>query len=130
MDAVRTADVIPPLNDFEEKHAPDLLFLEGNRDLLQEGLRVSVVGSRKPSEGGIKRAAVFCRALVRKNIIVVSGLAQGIDTVAHQTALQQGGRTIAVLGTPLSQAYPASNKHLLDQIKRYHLAVSQFPEGY
>ena len=63
-------------------------------------------------------------------IAVVSGLAEGIDTVAHETAIEKGGKTIAVLGTPLSQAYPANNKALLEKIKSDHLAISQFPEGY
>ena len=61
---------------------------------------------------------------------IISGLAEGIDTVAHRTAIEEGGRTIAVLGTPLSKAYPATNAGLLEEIKRDHLAISQFPEGY
>lgn len=130
MEAFRTQDLIRPLNDFENKHAPEMLFLEGDRSLLVEGLRVSVVGSRKPSEDGIRRARAFTAALVRNNIIVVSGLAEGIDTIAHETAIREGGKTIAVLGTPLSQANPTSNRNLLNTIKRGHLAISQFPEGY
>ncbi|MBS0251553.1 MAG: DNA-processing protein DprA, partial [Proteobacteria bacterium] len=103
---------------------------EGDLSLLTQGVRVSVVGSRKVSPKGAQRAQAFSEALVRHGIIVVSGLAEGVDTVAHESAIAAGGRTIAVLGTPLSQAFPARNKTLLETIKRGHLAVSQFPEGY
>lgn len=116
-------------SDFEKKNAPSELFLAGDFALLTQGSRVSVVGSRKASNAGVQRAKIFTEALVKRNIIVVSGLAQGVDTVAHETAIKNGGRTIAVLGTPLNQAYPISNKQLLKTIKKDHLAISQFYEG-
>ena len=109
---VKTDDILGPLNDFERKHAPEELFIEGDKALLTEGVRVSVVGSRKASEAGVRRAKAFTQALVRHDITVVSGLADGIDTVAHGTAIAEGGKTIAVLGTPLDKAYPAKNKEL------------------
>ena len=117
-------------SDAEKRHLPKELFLEGREDLLFQRRRVSVVGSRSASIDGLKRARIVARTLVCHDIIVVSGLAKGIDTVAHQAAIEAGGNTIAVLGTPLSRAYPKENKGLLDTIKRAHLAVSQFPEGY
>ena len=122
--------MLGPLNDVEQKNAPKELFICGDADLLREGVRVSVVGSRKPSDAGVRRARVFCKALVGHDITVVSGLAEGIDTIAHETAISAGGKTIAVLGTPLDKCYPARNRPLLEQIKRDHLALSQFPEGY
>jgi DNA processing protein len=61
--------------------------------------------------------------------VIVSGLAEGIDAVAHRTAIEQGGRTIAVVGTPLDRAYPASHAELQAVIARDHLLVSQFPVG-
>jgi DNA processing protein len=82
------------------------------------------------SDEGVSRAKAFAQALVSHNITVVSGLAEGVDTVAHETAIASGGRTIAVLGTPLDKTYPTKNKALLETIKRDHLAISQFPEGY
>lgn len=127
---IRTDKLLWPLSEFETKNAPKELYLEGDTALLTEGQRVAIVGSRKATPEGIARARSFTRALVEHGITVVSGLAEGIDTVAHETAIECGGRTIAVLGTPLSQAYPAKNKTLLEHIKRDHLAVSQFPEGY
>ena len=118
------------LNDTERKYAPDQLFMEGDESLLIEGMKVSVVGSRKASDKGLKRAELFAQALVDRGITVVSGLAEGIDTAAHTAAINAGGRTIAVLGTPLSKAYPAKNRSLLDEIKTNHLAISQYPEGH
>lgn len=118
------------LNDIERKHVPDSLYTLGDTALLAAGRRVSVVGSRKPSEDGIRRARALVKELISHNIIVVSGLAEGIDTVAHQTAMAGGGRTIAVLGGPLDNIYPAKNRELFAQIAREHLAISQFPSGY
>uniref|UniRef100_A4X0S0 SMF family protein n=1 Tax=Cereibacter sphaeroides (strain ATCC 17025 / ATH 2.4.3) TaxID=349102 RepID=A4X0S0_CERS5 len=128
--AFRTDEVLGFLGPFEKKNAPEALYMAGDAALLKTGTRVAVVGSRKSSENGEKRARALVRALVEQGITVVSGLAEGIDTVAHETAIEAGGRTIAVLGTPLSQAYPAKNRRLLDIIKKDHLAISQFPEGY
>lgn len=116
--------------DLEKKYAPQNLFIEGDTSLLHGGLKVSIVGSRKPSERGIHDAKCIAKTLVEHGVIVVSGLAEGIDTVAHETTIQNDGKTIAVLGTPLDMPYPAKNAGLLSIIKRHHLAVSQFPKGY
>lgn len=118
-----------PFNEVEQKHAPAELFLAGNADLLRAGPRVAIVGSRKASREGLLRAAKLARILVEHGIIVVSGLAEGIDTAAHEATLAAGGRTIAVLGTPLDDCFPAANRALQQRIMREHLAVSQFPSG-
>ena len=118
------------LSAHEQKYAPDKLYLDGDEKLLSQGLRVSVVGSRKVSESGASRARAVTKALVRHGFVVVSGLAEGVDTIAHKTAIESGGRTIAVLGTELSKCYPKTNQLLLETIKRNHLAISQFAEGY
>jgi len=60
---------------------------------------------------------------------VLSGLAKGVDTVAHETAISCGGRTVAVIGTPLNKFYPVENRALQQQLMREHLVVSQFAEG-
>lgn len=127
---VNTEEFLGPFNDIEKRNAPKELFLEGDKTLLKKGLRVAIVGSRKVSEAGVKRTQILVKALVEHGITVVSGLAAGIDTVAHETTIAYGGKTIAILGTPLNQAYPAKNKDLLNLIKKNHLALSQFPEGY
>jgi DNA processing protein len=117
------------LNQFEKKYAPEELFWKGDFNLLKSGRRVSVVGSRNASTAGLARAKALVKKLVEYNITVVSGLAAGIDTVAHETAISEGGKTIAVVGTPLDTVYPAKNKKLFEQIANNHLAISQFKEG-
>lgn len=121
---------IDSLTDIEKKHSPKNLFFAGDESLLFQKRRVSVVGSRNATQEGLIRAKIVSKALVKHDIIVVSGLALGIHTMAHKTAIALGGRTIAVLGTSLNIAYPKQNSDLLDIIKEKHLAVSQFPEGY
>jgi DNA processing protein len=78
---------------------------------------------------GIEEAEKLSKALVRHGCVVVSGLAAGIDTAAHSAALAEGGRTIAVLGTPVDQVYPASNRSLQARLAVEQLVVSQFPSG-
>jgi len=124
------ADYLSKLNELEKKNAPKELFYEGNISLLTKGIRVSVIGSRKVTDLGVRRARILTESLVNKGIIVVSGLAEGVDTVAHETAINLKGSTISVLGTPLDKTYPAKNKELLNEIKINHLALSQFPIGY
>lgn len=87
------------------------------------------MGSRGASEEGRRRAQQLARDLVRAQIVVISGLALGIDAAAHSAALAHGGRTIAVIGTPLEKAYPAENAELQEQIHRQHLLLSPFPAG-
>ena len=117
------------LSDVEVPNAPDALFVAGDVDLLRVGRRVSVVGSRKASRIGIQRTRLLVRELVDRDIVVVSGLAEGIDTAAHVAALEFKGRTIAVLGTPLDVCYPATNSELKQLIESDHTVVSQFPNG-
>jgi DNA processing protein len=90
---------------------------------------VAIVGARKASLEGRKRAAQLARDLVAADIVVLSGLAEGIDTAAHTSAIEHGGRTIAVTGTPLDKAYPAKNAALQELIYREHLLISPFPWG-
>lgn len=122
-------ELLGPLNTVEQKNAPKLLYVAGDVGLLRSGRRISVVGTREPSPEGIERTRALTATLARRGITVVSGLAKGVDTIAHQTAMDVGGRTIAVLGTPLDTCYPAENRELQARIMREHLAVSQFPSG-
>jgi DNA processing protein len=125
-----STDLLGQLNDVEEKHAPRDLYLAGDFTLIERGPRVSVVGSRKATAEGLRRATALADALVGRGIIVVSGLAEGIDTAAHQAALAAGGQTIAVLGTPLDQYYPKENRELQLRLMSEQLVVSQFAVGH
>ena len=105
---------------------PPFLFLKGNVHLLNEK-SVCVVGSRNASVESMKKTEKLVKALIKRNIVVNAGLAKGIDTATHKTALENGGRTIAVIGTPINQYYPKENKDLQLSIEEKGLVVSQFP---
>jgi len=122
-------ELLGQLNAVERKHTPARLFVAGDVELVRRGPRVSVVGSRKASEEALRRTRSLVGSLVEHGMIVVSGLAEGIDTAAHETALARGGHTIAVLGTPLDQVYPAKNRALQERLMREELVISQFPPG-
>lgn len=124
-----TESLVGPLSELERMHAPSELYVAGDRSLLRRAPKVSIVGSRKASEEGLRRAARLARRLVEREVVIVSGLAQGIDTAAHRAAIDANGRTIAVLGTPLDQVYPRSNAELQAEIASRHLLVSQFAPG-
>src|SRR4029077_11358379 len=98
----------------------ELLYFQGWWDLA-ESPSVAVVGTRAPSEEGKARVRKLVKRLVEDGFTIVSGLAKGIDTEAHQTALQHGGRTIGVIGTPLNLRYPKENSKLQDEIAEKQL---------
>jgi DNA processing protein len=127
---VTPEELLGPLNDVEGRFAPAILHISGSLDTLAAGPRIAVIGTRRPTAAGLERAGHWSRCLVETaRGVIVSGLAEGIDTAAHVSAIAAGGRTIAVLGTPLDRAYPAGNRDLQARIARAHLAVSQFPSG-
>lgn len=128
MDKVQ--EYLHKLTPIERKNSPETFFYEGDFSFLEEGRRVSVVGSRNVTGAGTKRAQKITRHLVSEGITVVSGLAEGVDTIAHKTAIEAGGHTIAVIGTPIDQYYPKSNFDLQKLIAKDHLLISQFPKGY
>ena len=107
---------------------PLALFTAGDVDLLWHP-SVAVVGTRAPTAGGRDHARGFADALARAGLGICSGLAAGIDTVAHATALAAGGPTIAVLGCGLDRAYPSSNAALLREVAAHGVAVSEHPPG-
>jgi DNA processing protein len=126
----RLEELIGPLNDVEKKYAPKKLYVRGQLSIPLPSPRASVIGSRKASPEGLKAASDIARVLARHDVVVVSGLAEGIDTSAHETAIEEGGHTIAVLGTPLDRVYPRKNLLLQEIIIRHELIISQFPIGY
>ncbi len=126
----KVQEYLQKLTPIERKNSPDTFFYEGDFAFLEEARRVSVVGSRNISDLGVRRTQKIVRHLVSEDFVVVSGLAEGVDTVAHTTAIESGGYTIAVIGTPMDQFYPKSNKDLQNKIADEHLLISQFPKGY
>ena len=115
-----------PKKLYDADHPLFLFYFQGIWDLaFSPG--IAVVGTRKPSEHGKARAEKLVKELVKKEYTIYSGLASGIDTVAHKTAINAGGKTVAVIGTPLSQFYPKENIELQKEIASNHLLISQVP---
>lgn len=106
--------------------APRFLYLRGNTALLYNTKTVALVGSRNASEKAKANTERLAVALGRNGIIVVSGLARGIDVTAHKAALANGFYTIAVIGTNLNQYYPSENKDVQKEIESKGLVISQF----
>lgn len=123
------SDLIGELNDVEKKFAPARLFTQGDRKLLDSGVRVAIVGARKASKDGLQRAWLAAKTVVHHGGVVVSGLAAGVDTAAHESAIAAKGRTFAVLGTSLDECYPRENTTLQRFIGREHLLVTEFAKG-
>ena len=105
-----------------------LLYMAGDLELLRSPC-VAVVGTRDVSEEGARRTRKLAAMLVQSQITVVSGLAMGVDTQAHSAALAAGGKTIAVIGTPMDRCNPQRNAPMQEEIYRQHLLISQFAWG-
>lgn len=119
-----------PLNDIEKKYAPDTIYYKGPMQIPLPCARVSIIGTREVTEEGLKAAEEVAETLVKNNVIIVSGLAKGIDTAGHKAAIKNGGKTIAVIGTPLNKTYPKENTELQEELMKDHLVISQYPVGY
>jgi DNA processing protein len=105
----------------------ELLYYRGWWDLAADPRSVAVVGARESSDEGERRARRIAKLLVENRYVVVSGLAAGIDSAALRTAIELGGRTIAVIGTPVCETYPKENAELQQEIAENHLLISQVP---
>lgn len=104
---------------------PPFLFVRGSV-VAADDRAIAVVGTRKPSEEGVRAARRIAGALAGRGVTVVSGMAEGIDTAAHAGALNGGGRTLAVFGTGIDRFYPASNRALAKAISGSGATLSQF----
>lgn len=107
-------------------HPVELFYFRGDIGLASAP-SVSIVGSRKASPEGIQDARVLARLMVAHRLVVVSGLAKGVDTAAMTEAIAAGGRVVGVIGTPIDKVYPAENAALQERVAREHLLVSQVP---
>jgi DNA processing protein len=107
---------------------PPVLFLRGTADE-RDAMSVAVVGTRQATPQGLDQAKGLAAGLAARGIPVISGLAAGIDTAAHTTALAAGGRTVAVIGTGIDRAYPAQNAAVQEEIAAKGLLISQFLPG-
>jgi DNA processing protein len=107
-------------------HPIELLYFQGDARILSRP-GVAIVGTRRPSDAGMRRAQGIATHFARAGFPILSGLAEGIDTLAHRAAIAAGGTTTAVLGTPVTAVYPPGNRDLQRRLARDFLIVSQVP---
>ncbi|MBV5257908.1 DNA-protecting protein DprA [Synechococcus moorigangaii CMS01] len=111
---------------------PPLLYYRGQVEPLENQGKIpaiAIVGTRYPSDHGRRWTEHISKVLAQGGFTIVSGLAQGVDGIAHSTCLQTKGRTIAVLGTGVDQVYPANHRPLYNEIAEMGLIVSEYPAG-
>ena len=107
---------------------PQQLYVRGDAGVLERRM-VAIVGARDPSPYGMKVAWEAARACVQAGLVVVSGMARGLDAVAHQAALDAGGGTIGVLGNGLGVIYPTANRALYTRVRDGGCLLTEFPPG-
>ncbi len=121
-------DIRYPQRLKEIDHAPPLLYVRGNPDLLNTD-QIAIVGSRKASPYGLSIAFQLAKQTSASQLTVTSGLARGIDRRAHEGALEESGQTIAVIGSGIDRCYPTENRRLKREIEISGAVVSEFPLG-
>jgi DNA processing protein len=125
---ITLADLHYPRRLLETDQPPPLLYAKGNLQILKRPA-MAIVGSRHATAQGETTAENFAESLCRAGLVVVSGLALGIDGAAHRGALKADGATIAVVGTGLDIVYPAKHKALAHQIAQHGLLLSEYALG-
>ena len=108
---------------------PYVLFYEGDLNLLKSEKRIAVIGTRKMTDYGEEMTEFFVNGLVKKDYVIVSGLAKGIDGKAHRVCLEKEGKTIGVVANGLDICYPLSNQKLYQEIASKGLIISEYPQG-
>jgi len=115
-------------SSLQTKGMPGVLYYQGDIELAYQKT-MAVVGTRNPTGYDLQLEKEIVQRLLAKGIVIVSGLAAGCDAAGHKAALDHGGKTIAVLGTPIDRYYPAQNRELQDRIRNEGLLISQYPIG-
>lgn len=118
----------PPLLR-EISDPPEKFYIEGELTREDFAKSIAIVGTRNNSEYGKQAAMHFARLLAEQGFTIISGLARGIDAIAHASALEAGGRTIAVLGTGIDIIYPSENRALAKEIIKKGALISEFEPG-
>ena len=113
------------------KQTPDpalVLYVRGDVKVLSQ-YGIGIVGTRRPTAYGSQVAGRMARDLAQRQLVIVSGLARGIDSAAHRGAIEAGGKTVAVLGSGIDVIYPRENKRLAEQVAESGALISEFPPG-
>lgn len=122
---------------YDENYPTGLKYIDDNPKVLyvrgevreDNELSIAIVGSRKATSYGKWACEKFTKELVDMDVTIISGLASGIDTIAHRTALDHGGRTIGVLGNGIDVVYPKRNRSLYSEMEEKNSIISEFPLG-
>ena len=126
--ALTWLDATYPQNLRDIPQSPPVIFIRGSQGPQFEQA-VAVVGTRHVTPYGRQAAEHFCSVLARSGVAIISGLARGIDTLSHQSALAAGGRTLAVIGSGPDIYYPAENRRLAERIAASGCVISEFLPG-
>jgi len=113
-------------------HPPSLLFYRGNKECLKYTNMIAIIGTRKPSEEGMNLTKKLSAILSNNGFVIVSGLAKGIDTIAHKSSIENNGLTIAVIPGSISssEVYPKENRQLSEEIiEKNGILISELPPG-
>lgn len=105
---------------------PFVIYYYGDLSLIKRKT-IGVIGMRDCDEYGRHATQYFTNKLVEKDYVIVSGMAKGVDSIAHRSAIENKGKTIAVLGTGIEYCYPKENKELYENLKKDHLVLSEYP---
>ncbi|CAM3417047.1 DNA-processing protein DprA [Cytobacillus oceanisediminis] len=111
----------------ETYQPPWVIYAKGNTDLLKTGTHLAVVGSRQATEYGERAIEYLFPKLIQNGVVIVSGLAAGVDAIAHKEAIKNGGKTIGVIAGGLFHIYPQSNQKLAYEMMKNHLVISEYP---
>ncbi|MCR5274448.1 MAG: DNA-processing protein DprA [Clostridiales bacterium] len=112
------------------QNMPLIIFYRGDLSLLsKDKTRVCIVGTRRPSAYGRRVTREFAGTLAKHDMVIVSGMARGVDTRAHEACLEAGGKTIAVMPCGLDKIYPAENRELFENIEKEGLLISELTPG-
>ncbi|MCM3756703.1 DNA-processing protein DprA [Sporosarcina aquimarina] len=106
---------------------PAILYAKGDLDLLKKTSKVAIIGSRKAGKYSVCAMQMIVPPLVQHGSVIVSGLAKGADTMAHQAAIKYGGQTLAVLGHGFFHLYPKENAELAATLAEKHLLLTEYP---
>ena len=127
--AVTIMDPEYPLQLQKVARPPFVLFYEGDISIIQKTKNcIGVIGAREPTDYGIENTIHLVGRLPNR-VVVVSGLARGIDAIAHKSAIKSFHKTVAVLGSGIDVCYPFSNLELFEEIREKHLLISEYPPG-
>lgn len=129
VEAIVLSDARYPRKLMEIYDPPAILYVHGDVSAMHE-MAIAVVGTRHPSVYGRSQASMIAKGLAQNGLLVVSGLAEGIDACAHRAALQANKKTVAVLGSGINMLYPKTNEKLAEEIISNGAIISEFPINY